>query len=417
LKEKNKMTENKSRCLPSENEKGVLADHPAVKTPWHKLISFHDANFYACRHMASMAASFMQVLRIIMPDYKERVTALIKTNNPRLRDLFLIPEYRAAYKERHNFPPFVRGTMIGALAGDEGDEANLMAGRVVDYGTYRFEKELDTCPWDIVGSDFCRTTVAYFEALSNTFGEPSMEFSMVEAKGCGDRHCRIVAENREKYPMPPRKEIYETFGPVATADQIKVTPEELCYAEPQHYRPEGGGMYRSGFCAEWTAAEQYLQSVAISLGSNDVVSVLEAYEPDKDKARHVTRCVFEAAGKMAFSEFAAVKGIRDWLGVPADVNDGRVLGGLIEVELQSMLVRYTVAAFDEKEVIIDINRDDLERGGLGYDMALITTAYLSLWYGMVKTLVNAQWSVWQETEGVPESTVRVKIAKKIDKWC
>ena len=59
---------------------------------------------------------------------------------------------------------------------------------------------------------------------------------------------------------------------------------------------------------------------------------------------------------MAFSEFAAIKGIRDWLGVPGDLNDGRVLGGLIEVVLQAMLVRYTVPAFDEKEVIIDINK-------------------------------------------------------------
>jgi hypothetical protein len=204
---------------------------------------------------------------------------------------------------------------------------------------------------------------------------------------------------------------------VATADQIKFTPEELCYKEPQHFRPESDGMYRSGFCAEWTAAEQYQQSVTQSLGSNDVVAVLDAYEPDKEKVEHVTRCVFEAAGKMAFSEFAAIKGIRDWLGVPGDLNDGRVLGGLIEVELQAMTVDYTVAAFNEKEVVIDINKAALERGGLGYDMALISTAYVAMWYGMAKTLINAQWSLWRETDGVPEDTLRIKIAKKIDKWC
>ena len=411
------MTENLSRCLPSEMQKGIFAEHPAIKTPWEKLISFHDTHHYVARHIATVAATFMQVLRILMPDYKERAAALIKTNNPRLRDLFLIPEYRTAYIERHNFPPFVKGTMIGALAGDEGDEANLMAGRVVDYGTYRFEKELDTCPWDIVGSEFCRTTLSYFEALSNTFGEPHMEFNMVEAKGCGDLHCRIVAENRERYPMPPRTDITEVFGPVATADQVKFTPEEQCYKEPQFYREESGGMYRSGFCAEWTAADQFLVTVAQSLGSNDVVAVINAYEPDKAKAEHVTKCVFEAAGKMAFSEFTSIKGMRDWLGVPADVNDGRVLGGLIEVELQAMTVSYTVAAFDEKKVVIDIDKAGLERGGLGSDMSLLTTAYVSLWYGMAKTLIGTQWSVWQETEGISEDTVRIMIAKKIDKFC
>lgn len=411
------MTENLSRCLPSETQRGIFPEHPAVKTPWEKLISFHDTHHYVCRHMASVAATFMQVLRIIMPDYKERATALIKINSPRLRDLYEIPGMKEMHIERHNFPPFVKGTMIGALAGDEGDEANLMAGRVVDYGTYRFEKELDTCPWDIVGSEFCRTTVAYFGALSNTFGEPHMEFNMVEAKGCGDLHCRIVAENRERYPMPPKTEIYETFGPVATADQIKFTPEDQCYKEPQFYRPESGGVYRSGFCAEWTAAEQYQVTVAQSLGSNDIVSVLVAMEPDQEKVAHVTRCVFEAAGKMAFSEFAAIKGIRDWLGVPGDLNDGRVLGGLIEVVLQAMTVSYTVAAFDEKEVILDIKKEELERGGLGYDMSLLTTAYVSMWYGMAKTLIGTQWSLWREMEGVPEGTLRIKIAKKIDKYC
>jgi hypothetical protein len=411
------MTENKSQCLPSESQKGIFLEHPAVKTPWEKLISFHDTHHYVGRHISTVAATFMQVLRILIPDYKERATALIKTNNPRYRDLFMIPEYRAVYKGQHNFPPFVKGTMIGALAGDEGDEANLMAGRVVDYGTYRFEKELDTCPWDIVGSELCRTTLSYFEALCNTFGEPHMEFNMVEAKGCGDLHCRIVAENREKYPMPPRKEIYEAFGPVATADQIKFTPEDQCYKEPQFYRPDSDGKYRSGFCAEWSTADQYLVITAQSLGSNDVVATINDYEPDRTKAEHVTKCVFEAAGKMTFSEFTSVKGMRDWLGVPGDVNDGRVLGGLIEVELQAMMVSYNVAAFDEKEVVIDINKDGLERGGLGYDMSLITVAYLSLWNGMSKTLIGSQWSAWRETDGVPEGTVRVKISKKIDKFC
>lgn len=411
------MTQPPSKRLALEPERGVLPEHPAVKTPWEKLISFHDAQHYACRHTASVASAFMQVLRIVMPDYKARATAMVNVNVPRLRDLYLIPGMQDMHRERHNIPPFVKGTMIGALAGDEGDEANLMTGRVVDYDTYRFEKELDTCPWDIVGSELCRTTVAYFGALANTFGEPSMDFNMVEAKGCGDRHCRIVAENRGKFPMPPRQEVYETFGPIATADQIKVTAEDQCYAEPQQFRSESGGVYRSAYCAEWTAAEQYEIAMSQSLGSNDIVSVLEAMEPDKQKSEHVTRCVFEAAGKMAFAEFAAIKGVRDWLGVPNDVNDGRVLGGLIEVVLQATLVDYTIVAFNQKEVVLDINRDLLERGGLGYDMALLTTAYLSLWYGMAKTLIGTEWSLWRETDGVDDKTLRIKIGKKIDKYC
>jgi len=413
------MAENTNRRLPSANESGIFPEHPALKTPWEKLISFHDAHHYACRHVASVAATFMQVLRIIIPDYNERAKALCDINKERYRSLFLLPGVREMHIERHNVHPFVKGTMIGALAGDQGDESLLMAGRVNDYGTYRFEKELDTCPWDIVGSELCRCTVVYFEALSNTFGEPYMEYNMVEAKGCGDLHCRIVGENRERYPMPPRKESHESFGPIATADQIKFTPEDKCYKEPQHFRPECNGKYRNGFNAEWTAAEQYSQSVMTQhLGSNDILAVLDVKDLDLDKEqiRHVTKCVFEAAGKMAFSEFAAIKGIRDWLGVPGDVNDGRVLGALIEVVLQAILIDYTIEAFDEKDVILDIDRKGIERG-FGCDMSLMTTAYLAMWYGMSKTLIGAQWSLWRETEGIPEDILRIKIAKKIDKYC
>lgn len=407
------MAENKNKRLPSAGESRGLPDHPAVKTPWGKLISFHDAHHYACRHNASVAATFMQVLRIIMPDYAERAKALIEINCEILRNIYSTPGIQEMFIERHNVHPFVKGAMIGALAGDQGDEALLMAGRVNDYGTYRWEKELDTCAWDIVGTELCRATVAYFEALSNTFGEPRMEYNMVEAKGCGDLHCRIVGESREKYPMPPKKAIHETFGPIATADQIKFTPEDKCYKEPQQYRPECGGKYCNGFNAEWTAAELYRQSLHW-IGSNNVIAVLDDKDLnfDKEQVQHVTRCVFEAAGKMAFSEFAAIKGVRDWLSVPGDLNDGRVLGGLIEVVLQALLIHYTIEAFNDKEVVYDIDLKDLER-----DMPLLITAYLSMWYGMSKTLIGAQWSLWRETEGIPESTLRIKIAKKIDKYC
>ena len=110
------------------------------------------------------------------------------------------------------------------------------------------------------------------------------------------------------------------------------------YEEPQQYRPECGGKYRNGFNAEWTAAEMYRQSL-YWIGSNNIIAVLDDKELnfDKNQVQHVTKCVFEAAGKMAFSEFSAIKAIRDWLGVPGDLNDGRVLGGIIEVVLQGLI--------------------------------------------------------------------------------
>ena len=122
--------------------------------------------------------------------------------------------------------------------------------------------------------------------------------------------------------------------------------------------------------------------------------------------------MFRGAGKAQFGEQFAIYGLHDWLGVPRGVNDGRVLGGYIEMILQSVLVPYEVVAFNEEEVIYDINRKAFGRG-----LPMMTTAYNAYFYGMVKTLVSPEWFFWEETEDVPEDIYRAKIAKKIDKFC
>lgn len=55
--------------LPKEVGAKSLPLHPAIKTPWEKLISFHDAYHYACRHHAVIGAVYQEVLRILVPDY------------------------------------------------------------------------------------------------------------------------------------------------------------------------------------------------------------------------------------------------------------------------------------------------------------------------------------------------------------
>jgi hypothetical protein len=57
-----------------------------------------------------------------------------------------------------------------------------------------------------------------------------------------------------------------------------------------------------------------------------------------------------------------------------------------------------------------INRGDLAITGC----QPLCEAHLYMWQGMVKTLVNAQWSVWEEDS--PKGKMRIKIAKKIDKF-
>lgn len=132
----------------------------------------------------------------------------------------------------------------------------------------------------------------------------------------------------------------------------------------------------------------------------------------KEFADHVLRCVMEAAGKSMFGERYAVKAARDWLGVPDDIGeDGRIAGGLIEMQLQSIFCAYQVKAFNKHEVVLVI-----DRGGLAIQgCKRLPDVHIQFWYGMVKTLVNTQWSPWEEDS--PAGKIRVRIAKKIDKFC
>jgi hypothetical protein len=201
------MNKHESR-IPREVGLGALPDHAAVKTPWEKLVSFYDAYHYANRHNAAMAAGFMEVMRILIPDYDTRCKRLCEASYRAMHGMFSSP-YGKIHADNHNVHPFIKGGCIAALFGDSGDERLLMCGRVNDWGPYRAEKELDTCDWDILGSEVCRISTNALQAIGDAYvdkeGGPTIEYSMVEAKGCGDLHCRIVAESREKYPMPERE--------------------------------------------------------------------------------------------------------------------------------------------------------------------------------------------------------------------
>ena len=67
----------------------------------------------------------------------------------------------------NNTHPFCAGNFPGAMIGDAGDECLMMCGRVNDFGSYRAEKELDVCYWDIIGSELCRSTTQSLQASAD----------------------------------------------------------------------------------------------------------------------------------------------------------------------------------------------------------------------------------------------------------
>ncbi len=52
--------------------KDVGAGLYPVKSPWGKIVSYHDAVHYCQRYNAAISAGLMQAFRILVPDYVER---------------------------------------------------------------------------------------------------------------------------------------------------------------------------------------------------------------------------------------------------------------------------------------------------------------------------------------------------------
>ena len=385
----------------------------AVQTPWNKLFSYHEAIHYASRFESVLSAAATQALRIMVPDYETRAQMMCEEAYQRL---YVTGQY---YGDDDGFGihPFMCGQFVGALIGDKGDDALLMCGRCQDFGTYRAEKELDVCDWDICGSELCRTTTMSLQGQANASAErrrkgPTMDYLMVEAKGCGDRHCRIIAESREKYPAPPHK-LWESFGPAVSDEYKKFTEEEDCVAESMMFREECDYHFVNGTNNETDSSNQMINlSTAASLYILPAIAeAVKRGHVTQEMADHILKCVLEAAGKAMFGERYAIRACREWMGVPNSVGeDGRLLGGLIEVLLQSLICEYKVEVFNKDEVILDIDRGGLAIGAT----QAVCEAHLWMWNGMVKTLVNAMWSVWEEDSA--KGRLRIHIGKKIDKF-
>ena len=408
------MSKKVNERIPADSGDGAgFKKYNAVQSPWNKLYSYQEALHYASRFESVLSAAVAQAYRIIIPDYATRAQEMCEDAHTRL--YYSGTMYPA--DESFGIHPFMCGMYPGALIGDKGDDALLMCGRCQDFGTYRAEKELDVCDWDICCSELCRATTmslcgqAEATATRHRPGK-SMDYMMVEAKGCGDRHCRIIAESREKYPAPEHA-LWESFGPAVSDDYKKFTQEEDCVDESMMFREECDYHFVNGTNEETDSSNQMINlSTAASLYLIPAIdnAVRKGYTT-RENADWILKCVLEAAGKAMFGERYAIRACREWLGVPNSIGeDGRILGGLIEVLLQSLLAKYEVEAFNENEVILVIDRGGLAIGAT----QILNEAHLWMWHGMVKTLVNAQWSVWEEDS--PEGKMRVKIAKKIDKF-
>ena len=312
--------------------KEKLEQRKCFPTAWGKLIPEEEAYRQLNRQIAAMTANLFQVMRIFEPSWEKRTEAICGIANMMNMAVAGTPEEQKDYVnaslyEAFNIPELCeKSSWLGGITGDSGDEWENMAGRVVQFTRNRVEKELDTCPWDIVGSELCNMTTSMFTAnfdLASSNGtENEVALNMCQARGCGNKHCRVVAERRDVYGLPKQGWLDHMQQPV---DPIHDTPRERMVKEGQCLR---NGQYTQNFGEEtslekayhWVAQMGWVWSIQFPM------MAIKDMAPDEDEFLRVFRIVFATAGKNQFIDPFAKEGLRSYLGVPheMDENDGRI---------------------------------------------------------------------------------------------
>lgn len=396
--------------------------HRGVQTAFGKIIPEKEAYSYCLRTIAAFSANIFQVMRLLNDNWEDRTSKICEIANMMncaacsgsKDELF---EYLNAFYDEWNIPELVkRSAWIGAIWGDYGDEAEDMAGRVIQFTEDRVEKELDTCPWDIVGSEMCNMTTAMFTAnfdiaAGGEHGEITNDVSlnMCEARGCGNPHCRVVAERRDTFGLNEQGWL-DHRGQAALP--VHDTPPERRVEHAQGLR---NGQYTNSFGEEnslewqynWVAQMGWVWSISFPL-----IAIRDMADDD-DEFERILKIVFATAGKNAFVDPFAREGLRNWLDIPRSIgdNDPRVMGTYIQAILGCQLVPYEFEAFDADGVEIRVNQETFTGRFEMAPLDEITLGYEAQWNGACHTLVSPEWSVWIEEA---DDDFIINVGRKID---
>lgn len=397
--------------------------HRGVETAFGKVIPEKEAYSFCLRTIAAFSANIFQVMRILNDDWEDRTARICETANMMncaacSGSEGQLQQYLNAFYDEWNIPEFVaREAWIGAIWGDYGDEAEDMAGRVIQFTRNRVEKELDSCPWDIVGSEMCNMTTAMFTAnfdiaAGGEHGKITNDvaLNMCEALGCGDPHCRVVAERLDAFDLDHQGWLDHRGESVAP---VHDTPPERRVKHAQGLR---NGQYTQTFGEEhsfewqynWVAQMGWVWSISFPL-----IAIRDMEKNDGDFDR-VLPIVFSTAGKNHFVDPFAREGLRAWLDIPREVgdNDPRVMGAYIGAIMGCQLVPFEWEAFDSDGVTIKVSTDDFNGRFPMAPLDEITAGYEAEWNGAVKTLVSPEWSVW--IDGKDDEYQFIQIGRKID---
>lgn len=410
------------RLIPNNiSDMGLLDEDSGLRmfrgmiTPWDRIKSFRETCHFLWRHSAIMGVAYMNALKIVEPDYEKRQTTM-STNWAMAMQYMWSPQDPMGavkgFEDRHDVPPFMKKSQYrSACYCDIGDEFTGMPGYVWYASDDRIEKEVHQCPIDIIGPDACDLSNGggqYFCHGCSKMGKDGMTAYLSQRKGCGDPYCHVLHESTEKYGPNKNADGYdwEMWGPGATGIREKDQHPHKLECEWLHT-----GEFVSPLGARWTAGEMYRQAcqAPLSYAGHAAGAIRTLTTPEQAQmVRHIVDVMFETAGKCQFAEYNTRKAAREWLGVPADVNDGRVLGGYISMIMQAKSVPWSFVEFSEERCIVEVDSFLNNYYGQYPEFA---DAYRAYFDAAAKTLVDCQWVV--KLGDAPEGKTRFVIEKGV----
>lgn len=371
-----------------------------MSSPWGAIKDFKETFEFMNRHGAEFAVATMHSMRIIIPDY-ERCQTLLSDNWAQFMDGAWDPEAGQIeeFEDRFDVPPFLKdGQIRAAIYADKGDAQTLIPGKIWYTTNDRFEKEIHRCDYDIAGPECCDLSLGGGSHFCYGLAGCPLNAFDTERIGNGDNYCVAIQETKRKYGKHPNSNEedefdtenyeWEGYGPAVGKTREKGWPKKQ---DVEFFKT---GYFESPTGAKWTAGEMFRDSVEgypLAYSYNAIDVIRNELSNDEEKiAEAVIPAMFEACGKFQFADWNTRKATRDWMNVPASIDDGRVMGSFISMIMQSRAIDSNFFKFDEEETIVEVDMTKLGMMGMYPE---INQWYQYLFNGNVKTLVGANWSV------------------------
>ena len=381
-----------------------------MMSPWDQIKSFKETYNFLVRHAALFGVGYVNALKLVEPDYEKRTTLMSSIWGQSNQYLWSQDFMHQGFQQDFDVPPFFGDSLYKAATyADKGDEQSLMAGHIWYAQNDRWEKEIHQCQFDIVGPEACDVSQGggrYF--CVGLAGVPLNTYNS-ERMGCGDPYCHVVQERACKHGEHPNKEGFdwENWGP----------PNSGMRQEGMERKKEceflTSGVFTAATGATFTAGQLYKDNAGglpmfMSFQAIDAMRAMLKEKPElQTMIDHVIDTLFDTIGKVQFGEWNTRKAAREWMGTPADVEDGRTLGGYISMVFQARNMNWSFTEFSPERAVVECDKAQLEMMGMYPE---ITKAYVSFFNGAAKTLVNTQWVV-KLGEDAPEGKLRFAVEK------